>query len=80
MRSFRRRHGVPVYRPGEIVERGELTLKEAAARLGVSTMTVLRLIGHGTIAARQVCKGAPWAIGGSRSSRSMARSRPRVGR
>ena len=61
--SFRRQHGVPVYRPGEMVERGELTLKEAAARLGVSAMTVLRLIGDGTIAARQVCKGAPWAIG-----------------
>ena len=29
---------------------------------GVSTMTVLRLISAGTIAARHVCKGAPWAI------------------
>ena len=62
VRSFRRRHGVPVYRPGEMAERGELTLKEAAARLGVSPMTVLRLIGDGTISARQVCKSAPWAI------------------
>ena len=60
--SFRRRHGVSVYRPGEMAERGELTLKEAAARLGVSAMTVLRLIGDGTISARQVCKSAPWAI------------------
>jgi hypothetical protein len=25
-------------------------------------MTVLRLIGDGAISARQVCKGAPWAI------------------
>ena len=25
-------------------------------------MTVLRLIGDGTIGASQVCKGAPWAI------------------
>jgi hypothetical protein len=25
-------------------------------------MTVLRLIGRGIIHARQVCKGAPWAI------------------
>ena len=62
VRSFRCQHGVPVHRPGEMAERGELTLKEAAARLGVSTMTVLRLIGDDTIAARQVCKGAPWAI------------------
>ena len=53
---------MPVYRPGEMAERGELTLKEAAARLGVSPMTVLRLIGDGTISARQVCKSAPWAI------------------
>ena len=60
--SFRRHRGVPVYRPGEMAERGELTLKEAAARLGVSAMTVLRLIGDGSISARQVCKSAPWAI------------------
>lgn len=45
-----------------MAERGELTLKEVAAGLGVSTMTVLRLIGDATIGARQVCKGAPWAI------------------
>ena len=62
VRSFRCRHGVPVHRPGEMAERGELTLKEAVARLGVSAMTVLRLIGDGTISARQVCKSAPWAI------------------
>ena len=62
VRSFRHQHRVPVYRPGEMAERGELTLKEAAARLGVSAMTVLRLIGDGTISARQVCKSAPWAI------------------
>ena len=62
VRSFRNQNGVPVYRPGEMLERGELTLKEAASRLGVSRMTVLRLIGAGTISARQVCRGAPWAI------------------
>ena len=50
------------YRPGEMAERGELTLKETAERLGVSTMTVLRLIADGTVRASQVCKGAPWAI------------------
>ena len=62
VRSFRNHHKVPAHRPGEMVERGELTLDEAARRLGVSTMTVLRLIGAGAISARQVCKGAPWAI------------------
>jgi excisionase family DNA binding protein len=60
--SFRRAHGIAVYRPGEMAERGELTLEEAAERLSVSKMTVLRLIGSGAITARQVCKGAPWAI------------------
>ena len=62
VRSFRSQHRVPVHRPGEMAERGELTLEEAARRLGVSKMTVLRLISAGTITATQVCKGAPWAI------------------
>ena len=62
VRSFRSHHAVPVYRLGEMGERGELTLKETSGRLGVSTMTVLRLISAGTIAARQLCKGAPWAV------------------
>ena len=62
VRSYRNGHGIAVHRPGEMAERGELTLTEAAERLGVSTMTVLRLIGDGTISASQVCKGAPWAI------------------
>jgi excisionase family DNA binding protein len=62
VRSFRSQHRVPAHRPGEMAERGELTLEEAARRLGVSKMTVLRLISAGTIAATQVCKGAPWAI------------------
>ncbi len=45
-----------------MAERGELTLTDAAERLGVSTMTVLRLIGDGTVLAQQVCRGAPRAI------------------
>ena len=63
--GFRRAHGIAVHRPGEMAERGELSLEETAERLGVSKMTVLRLIGSGTITARQVCKGAPWAIPGA---------------
>jgi excisionase family DNA binding protein len=62
IRSFRNDHQVAVYRPGEMDERGELTLEAAASRLDVSKMTVLRLIRDGTIIGRQVCKGAPWAI------------------
>lgn len=60
--SFRAGHGIEVHRPGEMAERGELTLQQTAERLGISTMTVLRLIGDGTISASQACKGAPWAI------------------
>ena len=62
VRSHRNSHGVAVHVPGEMAERGELTLTEAAERLGASTTTVLRLIADGTIDAAQVCKGAPWAI------------------
>ena len=62
VRSFRSHHRVPAHRPGEMAERGELTLDAAASRLGVSKMTVLRLISAGAITARQVCKGAPWAV------------------
>ena len=62
LRGFRTSHGVPVYREGERQERGELNLKEAAERLGVSKMTILRQIQRGAIPARQACKGAPWVI------------------
>jgi DNA invertase Pin-like site-specific DNA recombinase len=62
VRSFRSGHGIAVYREGEMAERGELTLEQTAERLKVSQMTVLRLIGGGALQARQVCKGAPWAI------------------
>jgi excisionase family DNA binding protein len=62
VRSFRSAHQIPVHRPGEMAERGELSLEETADRLKVSNMTVLRLIGSGAIQAHQACKGAPWAI------------------
>ena len=62
VRSFRSAHHIPVHRPGEMAERGELNLEETADRLRVSKMTVLRLICSGAIQAHQACKGAPWAI------------------
>jgi excisionase family DNA binding protein len=62
LRAFRTSHGIAVYRNGERTERGELTLEEAATRLKVSKMTVLRLISAGQISAKQLCKGAPWVI------------------
>ena len=60
--TFRNHRGIEVYREGERLERGELTLNEAAASLNVSPMTVLRMIRRGVIPARQLCKGAPWVI------------------
>jgi excisionase family DNA binding protein len=82
VRAFRNAHGIPVYRPGEMAERGELSVAEAADRLKVSTMTVLRLIGSGSIQAAQVCKGAPWAIPEAQLSgldlRTAVSSRPRT--
>ncbi len=62
VRGFRNWHGIAVYQEGEMAQRGELTLEQTAERLKVSKMTVLRLIGSGTLQAWQVCKGAPWAI------------------
>lgn len=62
VRSFRSARDIAVHRPGEMAERGELKLEEAAELLGISKMTVLRLISSGGIVASQVCKGAPWAI------------------
>ena len=62
VRSFRNTHGIAVYRDGEWVERGEVTLTEAAKILSLSPMTVLRQIRAGIIPAVQYCKGAPWVI------------------
>lgn len=62
VRSFRGDRSIGVYRPGEREARGELTLEQAAEELRTSKMTVLRMIGSGTLPARQVCKGAPWVI------------------
>ena len=62
VRSHRSAHGIAAYRDGEMADRGELTLEQTAQHLKVSKMTVLRLIGSSIIRARQVCKGAPWAI------------------
>ena len=62
VRAFRSRRGIPVYREGERQERGELSLREASARLDVDPSVVRRLIRAEILPARQVCTGAPWAI------------------
>jgi excisionase family DNA binding protein len=62
VRNFRSVHQIAVYRESERAERHELILREAASRLGVSKMTVVRLIRDRLLPARQVCVGAPYVI------------------
>ena len=59
---FRNDHNIALYQEGERAERGELILQEAAKRLGVSKMTVVRLIKDGVLPAKQSCVGAPYVI------------------
>jgi DNA invertase Pin-like site-specific DNA recombinase len=60
--NFRQIHDIPNHSPGEHHERGELTLEEAAARLGISYSTVQRLINRGQLPAQQICPKGPWII------------------
>ena len=62
VRNFRGVHQISVYRDGERTQRHELILHEAASRLGVHKMTVVRLIRDGLLPARQACVGAPYVI------------------
>jgi excisionase family DNA binding protein len=62
VRVFRNDRGIAVYQDGERAARKELTLEEAASTLGVSKMTVHRLIQKKLLVAKQACPGAPWVI------------------
>jgi excisionase family DNA binding protein len=62
IRNFRAERGIAIYRESERAERGELILYEAATHLGVSKMTVTRLIKDGILPAKQACPGAPYVI------------------
>jgi excisionase family DNA binding protein len=62
VRTFRKDNGIAIYREGERAQRGEIVLHEAAARLGVSKMTVVRLIKDRVLPAKQICVGAPYVI------------------
>jgi DNA invertase Pin-like site-specific DNA recombinase len=59
---FRNDHHLLAYREGERHDRGELMLNEVVEELGVSKMTVIRMIHTKTLPARQVCPGAPYII------------------
>jgi DNA invertase Pin-like site-specific DNA recombinase len=60
--SFRNHHGIAAHCASEWAERGEITLEAAAQIIDVSVMTALRMVRHGIVKGRQVCRGAPWVI------------------
>jgi excisionase family DNA binding protein len=62
LRAFRGDRDISVYKEGERIARGELTLEETAKVLQVSKETVRRLIASKELNARQACAGAPWII------------------
>jgi len=63
--SLRNRYGIAVYREGERHARGEMSVSETAAVLGVTPSAVLRLIRLKQLPAAQACDGAPWILHGA---------------
>jgi DNA invertase Pin-like site-specific DNA recombinase len=62
IRSLRSAHGIRAYSPEAKETAQWVTMREAGARLGISPMSVRRLIARGIIAARQIVPHAPWLI------------------
>jgi predicted DNA-binding transcriptional regulator AlpA len=61
--SLRTHWKIPCFAPKDGAEQGELlTIKAAAALLGVATSTIHRLLNDGIIAGEQITPGAPWRI------------------
>lgn len=60
--SLRNNHTIPVYREGERQARGEMSVRESAAALGVTPTSVLRLIRLKQLPATQACVSAPWIL------------------
>ena len=60
--SLRNNHAIPVYREGERQARGEMSVSEGAAALGVTPTSVLRLIRLKQLPATQACVSAPWIL------------------
>jgi hypothetical protein len=59
--SIRKVHGMHAYRSAE-KDGAWLTMREATAKLGVTSHAVRRLIADGVLPAEQVVPGAPWQI------------------
>ena len=62
VRHFRQRHGIAAFDAAEKATRGLLTGEEAALRLGISTMSVHRLVQRGILPAEQPAAGFPFVI------------------
>ena len=60
--NFRTDNGITNYTPGERQARGELTIEQVAAKLGVSYSTVQRMVRRKQLPGHQICPGAPWII------------------
>ena len=60
--SLRNNHAIAVYREGERQARGEMSVSEGAAVLGVTPTTVLRLIRLKQLPATQACVSATWIL------------------
>ena len=60
--SLRNRCSIPVYKAGELEQRGEVLVGEAAKLLGLTQSSILRLIHVGILRATQACANAPWIL------------------
>lgn len=75
--SLRNHRAIPVYREGERQARGEMSVREVAIVLGVTTTTVFRLIRLKRLRATQACADAPWILQRAEVERYVAeRTRP----
>jgi DNA invertase Pin-like site-specific DNA recombinase len=60
--SLRNRYSIPVHKAGELEQRGEVFVGQAARLLGLTQSSILRLIHTGHLCATQVCANAPWIL------------------
>ena len=62
VRTFRQRHGIAPFDAAQKQSQGLLTGEEAASALGISTMSVHRLVQQGILPAEQPAPGFPMVI------------------
>src|SRR5579871_773675 len=62
VRAHRSWHRISAYAPGDIGTRAWVTMQDAATQLGISPMSVRRLIARRIIPAKQIVTHAPWVI------------------